>query len=39
MSLIFSILMSVDGNVKDEHRRLDWSAPDEEVYFYILRRD
>jgi hypothetical protein len=35
MSLIYSILMSVDGYVEDEHRRFDWPAPDEEVHSYI----
>ena len=36
MSLIYSMLMSVDGYVADEHRRFGWAAPDEEVHSYIL---
>ena len=35
MSLIYSMLMSVDGYVEDEHGRFDWAAPDEEVFSYI----
>jgi dihydrofolate reductase len=35
MSLIYSMLMSVDGYVEDEHGRFDWAAPDEEVHSYI----
>jgi hypothetical protein len=35
MSLIYSMLMSVDGYVEDEHGRFDWTAPDEEVHSYI----
>jgi dihydrofolate reductase len=35
MSLIYSMLMSVDGYVEDEHRRFDFAAPDEEVNPYI----
>jgi hypothetical protein len=35
MSLIHSMLMSVDGYVEDEHGRFDWAAPDEEVHSYI----
>ena len=32
--LIYSMIMSVDGYVENEHGGLDW-APDEEVNFYI----
>jgi len=35
MSLIYSMLMSVDGHVEDEHGRFDFAAPDEEVNPYI----
>jgi dihydrofolate reductase len=35
MSLIYSMLMSVDGYVEDEHGRFGWAAPDEEVHSYI----
>ena len=35
MSLIYSMLMSVDGYVEDEHGRFDFAAPDEEVFSYI----
>ena len=35
MSLIYSMLMSVDGYVEDEHGRFDWAALDEEVHSYI----
>ena len=35
MSLIYSMLMSVDGYLEDEHGRFDWAAPDEEVHSYI----
>ena len=35
MSLIYSMLMSVDGYVEDGHGRFDWAAPDEEVHSYI----
>jgi len=35
MSLIYSMLMSVDGYVEDEHGRFDFTAPDEEVFSYI----
>jgi dihydrofolate reductase len=35
MSLIYSMHMSVDGYVEDEHGRFDWAAPDEEVFSYI----
>jgi hypothetical protein len=38
MSLIYSMLMSVDGYVEDEHGRFGWAAPDEEVHSYILWR-
>ena len=31
MSLIYSMLMSVDGYVEDEHGRFDFAVPDEEV--------
>jgi dihydrofolate reductase len=33
--LIYSMLMSLDGYVEDEHGGFDWAAPDEEVHFYI----
>jgi hypothetical protein len=36
MSLIYWMLMSVDGYVEDEHGRFGWAAPDEEVDSYIL---
>jgi hypothetical protein len=36
MSLIYSMLMCVDGSVEDEHGRSGWAAPDEEVHSYIL---
>jgi hypothetical protein len=36
MSLIYSMLMSVDGYVEDEHGRFSWAAPDEEVPSCIL---
>jgi len=29
--LIYSMLMSVDGYVEDEHGRFDFAVPDEEV--------
>ena len=35
MSLIYSMLISVDGYVEDEHGRFDFAAPDEEVHSYI----
>jgi dihydrofolate reductase len=35
MSLIYSMLMSVDGYVEDQHGCFDWAAPDEEVHSYI----
>ena len=35
MSLIYSMLMSVDGYVEDEHGRFDFAVPDEEVHSYI----
>jgi len=36
MSLIYSMLMSLDGYVEDEHGRFGWGTPeDEEVHFYI----
>ena len=38
MSLIYSMLMSVDGNVEDEHGRFDWAAPDDEVHAHISRK-
>jgi dihydrofolate reductase len=37
MSLIYSMLMSVDGCVEEEHGRFDWAAPDEEVFSYITQ--
>ena len=33
--LIYSMLMSVDGYVEDEHGRFDFAVPDEEVNPYI----
>src|SRR5215472_14840020 len=33
--LIYSMLMSVDGYVEDEHGRFDFAVPDEEVFSYI----
>jgi len=38
MSLIYSMLMSVDGSVEDEHGRFDRAVPDEEGHAYILPR-
>lgn len=35
MSLIYSMLMSVDGHIEDEHGRFDFATPDEEVNLYI----
>jgi hypothetical protein len=35
MSLIYSLHMSVDGYMEDEHGRFDWLAPDEEMSSYI----
>ncbi len=35
MSLIYSMLMSIDGYVEDEHGRFDFAFPDEEVNLYI----
>jgi len=35
MSLIYSMLMSVDGYVEDEHGRFDFAQPDEEVNVFI----
>jgi hypothetical protein len=35
VSLIYPMLMSVDGYVQDEHGRFDFAAPDEEVNPYI----
>ena len=36
MSLIYSMLMSLDGYVEDEQGRFGWGAPeDEEVHSYI----
>ena len=35
MSLIYSMLMSADGYVEDEHGRLDFAVPDEEVNAHI----
>ena len=35
MSLIYSMLMSVDGYVEDEHGRFAFAVPDEEVHAYI----
>jgi dihydrofolate reductase len=31
-SLIYSVIMSLDGYVSDEHGNFDWAAPDEEVH-------
>jgi hypothetical protein len=36
MSLIYSMLMSVDGYAEDEHGRFGWAAPDEDEHSYIL---
>jgi len=36
MSLIYSMLMSVDSYLEDEHGRFGRVAPDEEVHTYIL---
>jgi hypothetical protein len=36
MSWIYSMLMSVDGCVEDEHGRFGSAAPDEEEHSYIL---
>ena len=33
--LIYSMQMSVDGYVEDEHGRFDFTTPDEEVNLYI----
>jgi dihydrofolate reductase len=33
--LIYSMLTSLDGSVEDEHGGFGWSAPDEEVHFFI----
>ena len=35
MSLIYSMLMSVDGYVEDEHGRFGFAQSDEEVHSYI----
>ena len=35
MSLIYSMHMSVDGYVEDEHGRFDFTRPDEEEFSYI----
>jgi hypothetical protein len=35
MSLIYSMLMFVDGYVEDEHGRFSFAVPDEEVNPYI----
>ena len=35
MSLIYSMLMSVDGYVEDEHGRFGFAQPDEGVHAYI----
>ena len=32
--LIYSMLMSLDGYVEDEHGDFSWAAPDEEVHGY-----
>ena len=37
MSLIYSMLMSVDGYVEDKHGRFDFATPDEELNPYINR--
>src|SRR5207237_9092934 len=34
MSLIYSMLMSVDGYVEDEHGRFDWAHPEEKAHAY-----
>jgi dihydrofolate reductase len=33
--LIYSVIMSLDGYVADEHGRFDWAAPDEEVHAFV----
>ncbi len=35
MSLIYSVLMSMDGYVEDEQARFDFAQPDEDVHAYI----
>ena len=35
-ALIYSMPMSVDGYMEDEHAHFRWAAPDEEVHTYIL---
>ena len=36
--MIYSMLMSVDGYVEDEHGRSNWAQPDEEMRACINRR-
>jgi dihydrofolate reductase len=33
--LIYSVMMSVDGYVADEHGNFDWAAPDEELHAFV----
>jgi hypothetical protein len=35
VSLIYSMLMSVDGDVEDEHGRFGFAVPEEELNPYI----
>ena len=33
--LIYSAIASLDGYVADEHGRVDWAEPDEEVHAFL----
>jgi dihydrofolate reductase len=33
-NLLYSVIMSLDGYVEDEHGSFDWAAPDEEVHAF-----
>jgi dihydrofolate reductase len=33
--LIYSVIMSLDGYVADEHGNFDWAAPDDEVHTFV----
>ena len=33
--LIYSVIMSLDGYVADEHGNFDWAAPDEELHAFV----
>jgi dihydrofolate reductase len=33
--LIYSVIMSLDGYVADEHGNFDWAAPDDEVHAFV----